>query len=70
MQDELPVEGQAVEVRVGNGDWQGAVYRNGRFVDRYGLSLGRRSITAWRPLERIGDAPRIESCTVGSPDPG
>jgi hypothetical protein len=46
-----PQEGQAVQVRVGSGAWQPAVYRGGRFIDRFGLPLDPQWISAWEALE-------------------
>jgi hypothetical protein len=47
--DKLPLDRQVVEVRAGNGEWQPATYRNGEFVDMYGMPLSRHRITGWRP---------------------
>ena len=44
-----PQEFQAVQVRIRDGAWQPAVYRNGQFIDRYGLPLDPRWISAWEP---------------------
>lgn len=63
MQNEHPRESQPVQVRVGAGAWQEATYRNGRFIDRFGLTLDPDWITAWEGLDapadaHDGDAPR------------
>jgi hypothetical protein len=49
MKGELPLERQAVQVQLNNGDWQPATYQDGQFVDLYGLPLDHRKITSWRP---------------------
>jgi len=48
MKGELPMERQAVQVKLGEGDWQAAIYQDGQFVDTYGLPLDYRKITSWR----------------------
>jgi hypothetical protein len=49
MKGELPLERQAVQVQINNGDWQAATYQDGQFVDLYGLPLDHHKITSWRP---------------------
>ena len=49
MKGELPMERQAVQVKIGEGDWQPAVYQDGQFVDLYGLPLDHLKISSWRP---------------------
>lgn len=49
MKGELPMERQAVQVQINDGDWQAAVYQDGQFVDLYGLPLDHRKVTSWRP---------------------
>ena len=49
MKGELPLERQAVQVKLNDGDWQPATYQDGQFVDLYGLPLDHRKITSWRP---------------------
>ena len=49
MKGELPLDRQAVQVKLNDGDWQPATYQDGQFVDLYGLPLDHRKITAWRP---------------------
>lgn len=49
MKGELPMERQAVQVKLGEGDWQAAIYQDGQFVDTYGLPLDHHKITSWRP---------------------
>ena len=48
MKGELPMERQAVQVKVDDGDWQPAVYQDGQFVDLYGLPLDHKKISSWR----------------------
>ena len=49
MRGELPMDRQAVQVKINDGDWQAAVYQDGQFVDLYGLPLDHRKISSWRP---------------------
>ena len=49
MKGELPLERQAVQVQINEGEWQAATYQDGQFVDLYGLPLDHRKITSWRP---------------------
>jgi hypothetical protein len=49
MKGELPLERQAVQVQIDNGDWQPATYQDGQFVDLYGLPLDHIKVTSWRP---------------------
>jgi hypothetical protein len=49
MKGELPLERQAVQVQINNGEWQPATHQDGQFVDLYGLPLDHRKITSWRP---------------------
>jgi hypothetical protein len=50
MNDKLPTEQQIIEVRLDKKDeWQPATYRDGEFVDMYGMTLERRRISSWRP---------------------
>jgi len=49
MKGELPLERQAVQVKLNDGDWQPAVYQDGQFVDLYGLPLDHLKVTSWRP---------------------
>lgn len=51
MKDKLPTEHQVIEVRLGNDEWQPATYRDGEFVDLYGMTLDRRKISTWRPAD-------------------
>jgi hypothetical protein len=50
MNSPLPMEGQQVEVKMKDGDWQDAVYRDENFVDSYGLPLAFDKILRWRPM--------------------
>lgn len=49
MKGELPMERQAVQVKINDGEWQPAIYQDGQFVDLYGLPLDHRKVTSWRP---------------------
>jgi len=49
MNEKLPMDYQVVEVRVGNDEWQPATYRDGEFVDVFGLPLDRTQVSKWRP---------------------
>ena len=59
MQTAIPQESQAVQVRVGSGGWQAAIYRGGRFIDRYGLVLDPQWISEWQDAE--ADALPVEA---------
>jgi len=52
MTRERPQEGEAVQVKLNDGDWQPATYREGQFIDLYGLPLDSRKITRWQHAER------------------
>jgi hypothetical protein len=49
MNNKVPTDHQVVEVLVGDDVWQQATYKDGEFVDTYGMSLDRSSISNWRP---------------------
>jgi len=49
MNEKVPMDYQVVEVRVGNDEWQPATYRDGEFVDVFGLPLDRTQVSKWRP---------------------
>ena len=49
MNDKLPADRQIIEVRLGNDEWQPATFRDGEFVDSYGMTLDRRRVSSWRP---------------------
>ncbi|MEO7432714.1 MAG: hypothetical protein ABIR62_11975 [Dokdonella sp.] len=51
MNGQLPVEGQNVEVKLVEGEWQAAVYREAKFVDLYGLPLEADKISEWRTVD-------------------
>jgi hypothetical protein len=54
MNDKLPADRQIIEVRlVSRDEWQPATYRDGEFVDAYGMTLDRRRISGWRPASSI-----------------
>ena len=55
MNSRLPDDGQRVQVRLREGEWQDAIYRGDDFVDRYGLPLAFDKIQEWRSAP----APRI-----------
>ena len=50
MTGNFPQDREEVEVRLDDRAWLTAVYRNGEFVDTYGLPLDSNRITSWRPL--------------------
>lgn len=50
MNTQLPIDGQTIQVKLKEGEWQEATYRNDNFVDLYGLPLGFDKILEWRPL--------------------
>ena len=49
--DKLPMDRQMIEVRLGNDTWQPAMFRDGEFMDMYGIPLERRRISSWRPAK-------------------
>ena len=49
MNNKVPTDQQVVEVLVGDDVWQQATFKDGEFVDTYGMSLDRSSILDWRP---------------------
>jgi hypothetical protein len=49
--DKLPMDRQVIEVRLGTDQWQPAMFRDGEFVDMYGIPLERRKISSWRPAK-------------------
>ena len=55
MKGELPMDRQAVQVKISDGDWQPAVYQDGQFVDLYGLPLDASKISSWRPAGGSAD---------------
>jgi len=55
MKGELPMDRQAVQVKISDGDWQAAVYQDGQFVDLYGLPLDHGKISSWRPAGGSAD---------------
>jgi|KBSMisStaDraftv2_1062788.scaffolds.fasta_scaffold375093_4 hypothetical protein len=57
MVTELPTDRQTVEVNFDGNVWQPAIFRNGQFVDIYGLPLNPEKISSWRALERDVPAP-------------
>lgn len=56
MNRQVPIEGQKVEVRLEDGDWQDAVYAHEVFTDSYGLPLDSGKIREWRA---IATGPRV-----------
>ena len=55
MNDNFPADREEVEVRFDDRSWLAAVYRNGEFVDAYGLPLDASRISGWRPLTAAND---------------
>ena len=49
--DKLPMDRQIIEVRLGTDEWQPAMFRDGGFVDMYGIPIERRRISSWRPAK-------------------
>lgn len=66
MNGQRPVEGQKVEVKLEEGDWQEAVYRDANFVDLYGLPLEVEKISEWRA---IGATPPVNGASPIERDP-
>jgi hypothetical protein len=73
MNGRLPIEGEKVQVKLKEGDWQDAVYRGENFVDLYGLPLDAEKISEWRSVAvtpAVNGASRIQRSslnTVASP---
>jgi hypothetical protein len=61
MKGELPMDRQAVQVKISDGDWQSAVYQDGQFVDLYGLPLEHSKISSWRPAGASADGRAAQS---------
>ncbi|MEO7324152.1 MAG: hypothetical protein ABIW82_04925 [Dokdonella sp.] len=55
MNKQLPIDGQTIHVKLKEGEWQEASYRDENFVDLYGLPLGFDKILEWRPV--VADVP-------------
>jgi hypothetical protein len=69
MNGQLPDEGQKVQVRLKQGDWQDAVYREDNFVDLYGLPLGLDKVLEWRAMATkpaVNGASRIQRTSLRS----
>jgi hypothetical protein len=49
--DKLPMDRQIIEVRLGTDEWQPAMFRDGEFVDMFGIPIERRRISSWRPAK-------------------
>ena len=71
MKGELPLERQAVQVQIDNGEWQAATYQDGQFVDLYGLPLDHHKVTSWRPAGggANGRASQNRNLRAESPSP-
>ena len=70
MKGELPMDRQAVQVKINDGDWQAAVYQDGQFVDLYGLPLDGTKISIWRPAGGSADGrPAANRPLRGEPRP-
>ncbi|MEO5559732.1 MAG: hypothetical protein ABIO49_07950 [Dokdonella sp.] len=71
MNKQLPIDGQKIHVKLKEGEWQEATYRDDNFVDLYGLPLEFDKIIDWQPL--VVDAPAHASVgryqTTNVPDP-
>ncbi len=62
-----PMEGQQVQVKLYDGQWQDATYRRGGYIDRYGLPLDPTRIAQWRSTV---DAPHAASADTARPARG
>ncbi len=47
-----PTEGQVVQVKIDGGEWQTATFREGHYVDLYGLPLDASKVSEWKPEAR------------------
>ena len=66
MNNKIPTDHQVVEVLVGDDVWQQATYKEGEFVDGYGMPLERSSISNWRPQVAApsGSSPGVPGLAV------
>lgn len=66
MNNKIPTDHQVVEVLVGDDVWQQATYKEGEFVDGYGMPLERSSISNWRPYisAAAGSTPDVSALPV------
>jgi hypothetical protein len=48
MDTRCPNDGQVVQVRIDDGEWQPATFRDGQFVDLYGLPLDAAKMSEWK----------------------
>jgi hypothetical protein len=70
MNSKLPIEGQKIEVKLKDGDWQEGVYRDDKFEDLYGLPLAFERIEQWRPSGVRARASAPGRAQVAAPDYG
>ena len=64
MNNKVPTDQQVVEVLVGDDVWQQATYKDGEFVDTYGMSLDRSSISDWRPHVLAPENPNLSAVSA------
>ena len=56
-----PVEGQVVQVKIDGGEWQSATYREGQYVDMYGLPLDASKVSDWKPEAKARAQPEVRA---------
>lgn len=52
-----PTEGQQVQVKLYDGQWQDATYRDGGYIDGFGLPLDPTRVSQWRASIAGGPRP-------------
>lgn len=69
MNTQLPIDGQTIHVKLKEGEWQEATYRDENFVDLYGLPLEVDKILEWRPVVPAvpSSAPDIRRGSINTP---
>ncbi|MEO6690357.1 MAG: hypothetical protein ABIS07_10270 [Dokdonella sp.] len=69
MNKQLPIDGQTIQVKLKEGEWQQATYRDDNFVDLYGLPLEFDKIVEWRPLaaDSASRATDVRRASVNTP---
>ena len=55
-----PNDGQVVQVRIDDGEWQAATFRDGQFIDQYGLSLDATKVSEWKVEPAARRPPEVQ----------
>jgi hypothetical protein len=56
-----PTEGQVVQVKIDGGEWQTATFREGHYVDLYGLPLDASKVSEWKLEARTPARPEVRA---------